>query len=95
MLKFQKIAAGLFLLLFLFRSVPEQYWIFLHPHEHDKYHKISQHSVLSKAYHNCKDHLTYVNVKLIQDDESFSVVLPFDQPVYFINISEHDYKTYF
>jgi len=50
------------LLIFLFRSTPEQYFIYLHPHEHH-YYCAHQALAIEEVYHDCSDHLEYLSVQ--------------------------------
>ena len=50
------------LLIFLFRSTPEQYFIYLHPHEHNHPHE-HQELLIEEVSHSCSDHLDYLSVQ--------------------------------
>mgnify|MGYP006278419705 CR=1 FL=1 len=49
-------------LIFIFRSTPEQYFIYLHPHEH-KHHDAYKNLVVDEAYHDCSDQLNYLSAQ--------------------------------
>lgn len=55
--------ASLLLIVFFAGIIPQQYFIFLHDHEHKNHRKADEGAVFDEKLHDCSDQLNYLSTQ--------------------------------